>query len=110
MIIQRALVMFFPCRGAKVFQKDRVEIVTDRIKCGRYDADMGIDTADSHGVNPIRSQCLVKVGLEESAEPSLLQYDVRGFGPEVMQDLPPGGSPYGVWFQFALEDFLKDFL
>ena len=104
MIVQRALVMFSPRRGAQIFQKDRVEIVADSIECGRYDANMGIDAADSHGVKTVRSQCLVEVRLEESAEPSLRQYNVPGLGPEVMQHLSTGGSPYGVRFQFALEE------
>jgi hypothetical protein len=104
MIIERALVMLSLGCGAQVFQEDRVEIVADRIDGGSYDADMGIDAADSNGIKPARPQRLIEIGLEEGAEPALGQYDVLGQRREVMQYLFPGRSTYGVRFQFALEE------
>src|SRR5271157_3878500 len=104
MIVQGALVMFSPCRGAQILQEDRVEIVADGIDRGSYDTDMRVDAADCHSVKAVRSQGLVKVGLEESAEPPFGEDDVSCLRREVMQHLFASRTPYGVRLQFTLED------
>ena len=99
------VLMDIPLVGrAQVFEEHCAKVMADGVQCRCHHADVTVDATDGDRVERVCPQRLIEVGLEERAEPSLVQYDVCGFGLEVVQHPLAGGASYRVRLQPAFED------